>query len=199
MTSIGDITVRTGYTPIRLRPLVLCHIHTASSVHDISALSPTYDWALCEAPLQVRSVGPSHSPVRILQGWCCWWRQHITMYHGQLVNIVILPFICLVKTMSYIKNVLSCSFLQSQPYRIFIFKSFPLIMVVTLCLVLKITWVPFWYSRGSDIVLGWLHDTDLIQNLILLYWFRIVWRTKDWLFEPRRNSSKMTCVIFVME
>lgn len=39
MTSIGDITVRTGYTPIRLTPLVLCHICTASSVHDISALS----------------------------------------------------------------------------------------------------------------------------------------------------------------
>jgi len=39
MTSIGDITVQTGYTPIQLTPLVLCHIHIASSVLDISAVS----------------------------------------------------------------------------------------------------------------------------------------------------------------
>jgi hypothetical protein len=156
----------------------------------------TYDWSLCEAPLQVRSVDPSHSPVRIIQAWCCWWRQPITVYHGQLVNIIILPFICLVKTMSYIKNVLSCSFLQSQPCRIFSFKRFPVIMVVTLYLVLKITWVPFWYSCGSDIVLGWLHDTYLIQNFKMV---QNMLKDKILAFWTQKEQFKIICVMFVME
>jgi hypothetical protein len=173
MTSIGDITLQTGYTPIWLIPLsAVPHTYCFISTWHPSTF-PTYDWALCEAPLRVLSVGPSCSTLIIIEGWCCWWRQPITLYHGQLVNITILPFTYMVKTMSYIKDVLFCSFLQPKPYRIFSFKSFPMIMVVTLYLFLKITQVPFCYSCGSDIVLGWQHYTILIQNFIILFCFRI--------------------------
>jgi hypothetical protein len=99
---------------------VVCHVHIASSVHDIIALS------------------------QLMTGHCA----RLPCKCGQLDH--------------------------HTAQRNFSFKRFPVIMVVTLYPVLKITWVQFSCSHGSDILFGWLRDklnTEfcniiLVQNML---------------------------------